>query len=179
MVTTAEDEWVVMMHRSDGRKQLVQGLTVPRITCDFPLIPLDAAEKDLKMADPSNDTLQRCTVPPLAGGVIDVLLGIKYNTIFPEPVHTLPNGLTIYKSKLASYQGRYDSCIGGPHSSFEILADAAGGTAQLLAHFVSGLQVFRQWGAQKITSIDMTEEEITRACEWNGVESEIKRVKGV
>ena len=102
LTTTAEDEWAVLMPRTDGRKQLIQGLTVPRITSDFPFIALDAAVEALKKDDPSNKMLQKCRVPPLAGGVVDVLLGIKYNSIFPEPIHSLPNGLTIYRSKLAS-----------------------------------------------------------------------------
>ena len=41
LTTTALDEWIVMVPRADGRKQLIQGLTVPRVTCDFPLISLE------------------------------------------------------------------------------------------------------------------------------------------
>ena len=75
---------------------------------------------------------------------MDILLGIKYNNVFPELIHSLPCSLSIYRSRLASYKGMYDCCLGGPHSSFEVLTDIAGGTAQLLSHFVEGLASYRQ-----------------------------------
>ena len=177
MMTTAEDEWVVLMQRADGRKQLVQGLTVSRITSDFPMLALDAAERALKDDDSTNEVLQRCRVPPLAGGSVDVLLGIKYSNIFPEAVHSLPNGLTIYRSKLASYQGKYDCCIGGPHSSFQILANIAGGPSQLLSHFVDGLRAYRQWGPPKISSLCLTEEEEILANDFNMEETDMSEMK--
>ena len=175
--TMAEDEWVVLMPRVDGRKQLVQGLTVPTITCDFPLIPLDAAIADIKNDNPSNAELQNCKVPPLAGGVVDVLLGIKYNSIFPEPVHSLPNGLTIYRSKLTSYQNQYDCCIGGSHTSFQVLANIAGGANQILAHFVEGLQIFRKWGPPSIKHITLSDTEEQIACDLNIAESDMVEIK--
>ena len=177
ITTTAEDEWVVLMPRSDGRKQLVQGLTVPKITSEFPLISLDAAVQALKDDDISNEILQKCRVPPLAGGSVDVLMGNKYNSIFPEPVHCLPNGLTIYKSRLASYQGRYDCCIGGPHSSFKVLANLAGGPAQLLINFVDGLRAYRQGGLPKITSLCLTSEEEMQATYFNTEEGDMEELR--
>ena len=99
-----------------------------------------------------------------------MLLGIKYNSIFPTPVHTLPSGLTIYRSRLASHGGKYDSCIGGPHSSFSILANLAGGAAQLIGHFVDGLKAYRQFGPPKLSAIAMTKEEIHLANEYNAAE---------
>ena len=159
LTTVAEEEWVVLLARTDNKKQLVQGLTVPQVTTDFPMIDLSSAVNALKSDDPTNQTLQRCRVPPQAGGTVDVLLGSKYLSIFPEPIHNLPNGLTIYRSRLASHQGQYDCCIGGPHSSFKVLASIAGGTAKLLANFTDGLQVYRQCGPPKISSLPLLEKE--------------------
>ena len=170
LTTQALDEWVVSVPRSDGRKQLIQGLTVKKITSEFPMTNLEAAFKEVREDDPSNTILQECKVPALAGGVVDMLLGIKYNSIFPTPVHTLPSGLTIYKSRLASHGGKYDSCIGGPHSSFSILANLAGGAAQLIGHFVDGLKAYRQFGPPKLSAIAMTKEEIHLANEYNAAE---------
>ena len=70
-------------------------------------------------------------------------------------MHSLPNGLTIYKSKVAPHAGQYDCCIGGPHSSFQVLTTLAGGTARLLANFVDGLRTYRQWGPPRITECDV------------------------
>ena len=173
LTTTALDEWVVIVPRTDGKKQQIQGLTVQKVTCDFPITSLDAAVQDIKDDDNSNETLQKCRVPPLAGGAVDVLLGIKYISIFPEKVHSLPCGLTIFKSKLASHEGRYDCCIGGPHSSFKVLAGIAGGTAQLLGHFVDGLRTYRQWGPAKISSICMTDDDVLQATKFNTAEGDM------
>ena len=175
--TVAEDEWVVLMPRVDGRKQLVQGLTVPTITCDFPLIALGAAIADIRNDDPSNEVLQNCKVPPLAGGVVDILLGIKYNSIFPEPLHSLPNGLTIYKSKLSSYQNQYDCRIDGSHTSFKVLANLAGGANQILAHFVQGLESFRKWGSPSVKYIPLSETEQQMAYEFNIAETDMVELK--
>ena len=170
LCTTALDEWIVSVPRTDGDTQLIQGLTVPRVTSDFPLINLTAAVKEIKDDDPENQALQNCSVPAEAGGSVDMLIGIKYLSIFPKEVHTLPSGLTIYKSKLASHGGKFDSCIGGPHSSFTALASLAGVAAQLLGHFIDGLKVYRQFGPPSIKSIAMTEEEMMLAQEYNSKE---------
>ena len=69
-----------------------------------------------------------------------MLLGIKYSSVFPKEVHTLPCGLTIYKSRLASHGGKYNACIGGPHSSFTGMTGAAGGTITM-----TGSSNWRWW----------------------------------
>ena len=173
LTTKALDEWVVSVPRADGKVQHIQGLTVPRITSDFPHIDLVAATRDIKDDDLSNEHLQHCRVPPMAGGTVDMLLGIKYNSVFPKEVHTLPCGLTIYQSRLASHGGKFDSCIGGPHSSFTVLAGLAGGTAELIMHFMEGLKVFRQWGPPKIPIIAMCEDDIDLARKFNASEDDM------
>ena len=170
LTARANDEWVVGVKRMDGRTQLVQGLTVETVTAEFPTLNLTAAVADVKAADSSNQLLQRCQVPQLAGGSVDMLLGSKYLSIFPKEVHSLPSGLTIYQSQLASHGGEFDSCIGGPHSSFTVLAGLAGGTSQLLACFIDSLQVYRQSGPPRITSIALTEDEVKLAMEYNATE---------
>ena len=170
LTAKANDEWVASVKRADGKIQLVQGLTVDRVTSDFPMIDLAVAVSDIKSDEPSNTVLQQCTVPQLAGGAVDMLLGSKYLSIFPKEVHTLPSGLTIYKSQLASHGGKFNSCIGGPHSSFTALAGLAGGAPQLIASFIDGLQTYRQCGAPRISSIAMSEDEIVFAKEFNARE---------
>ena len=171
LTTTALDEWVVTVTRTDGKKQMIQGLTVPKVTSDFPMTNLVAAVKEIKEDDPSNETLQNCKVPTEAGGSVDMLLGIKFLSVFPKEVHTLTCGLTIYRSRLTSHGGEYDSCIGGPHSSFTALTGLAGGAAELLGHFIDGLKVYRQWGPPSIKSIAMTEDDIVLAKKFNAKES--------
>ena len=47
LTTKALDECVVVVPRTDGKKQLIQGLSVPRVTSDFPLTNLEAAFEDM------------------------------------------------------------------------------------------------------------------------------------
>ena len=51
------------------------------------------------------------------GGEVDILIGTLYNLIFPQPIHHLANGLTIYSCTLASYETTINATIGGPHLS--------------------------------------------------------------
>ena len=174
--TIANDEWLVSVARTDGKKQLVQGLTVPKITSDFPMINLEAAISSIKMDSPANTILQSCRVPASAGGSVDMLLGIKYISVFPKEVHTLPCGLTIYESRLASHDGLYNACLGGPHSSFTVLAGIAGGTARLLAHFVDGLKAYKEWGPSKLSCVSMTDDEIEFANRFNAAEGDLTEI---
>ena len=45
----------------------------------------------------------------------------------PKEVHSLPSGLTIYELQVVPYDNRVDSIIGGPHESFELMAQQVGG----------------------------------------------------
>ena len=100
----ARDEWLVSVERTDGYRQLIKGLTVDKVTCDFPMVDVDKAVSEVKRDKPGNRVLQECRVPQLAGGVTDVLLGNHYSLVHPDPVHTLESGLTIYRSKLVGHR---------------------------------------------------------------------------
>jgi len=70
MQTAANDEWLVAVPRTDGRKQLIQGLTVNKFTSDFPSINIETAVREIKQSDPSNTILPQCKLPPVAGGCV-------------------------------------------------------------------------------------------------------------
>ena len=54
------------------------------------------------------------------------MIGIKYNSIFPIPVHSLPNGLTIYRLQTSSHSKHFTAAIGGPHEFLnQIILDDA------------------------------------------------------
>ena len=146
----AGDEWLVQLNRTDGRVQLMKGLTMDVITADFPKISTGQAVQEVKDDLPDCVELQACRVPDLAGGTVDGLIGILYNAIFPVPVHTLPSGLTIYKTKLKSKFNKYNATIGGPHTTFEYLAGELGGAAALLTIFRQGLEKYHKLGPPKV-----------------------------
>ena len=173
---TAGDEWLVQLKRSDGRIQLMKGLTMDVITGDFPKISTAKAVQEVKEDLPSCLELQACRVPDLAGGSVDALVGILYNAIHPTPIHTLPSGLTIYKTKLKSRHDRYNATIGGPHKTFEYLAGELGGAAALLTIFRQGLEKYHKLGPPKVKAAPLIAEEIDFYTAYNTVEAS-KEVK--
>ena len=81
---------------------------------------LEATIKEIKHDNVQNTALQNCRASPIAGGAVDMLLGIKYISIF----HTLPSGLTIYESKLASHDGCYQESAGTAREGYGSLPGA-------------------------------------------------------
>ena len=53
-----------------------------------------------------------------------MIIGIKYNSIYPELVHQFPNGLAVYKSRLLPAIPGQSACIGGPIGALESLDNA-------------------------------------------------------
>ena len=172
--TKANDQWLCVMDTADGGKQFVEGLSVDKVTADFPQINLEDAVSDVRQGDAGNKLLQSCKIPSAAGGATDVLLGITYASIHPVLVHQLPSGLAIYKSALASHGNKYNCLIGGPHRSFDVCAGHVGGVSRLLAQFVQGIQSYRAWGPPKLEYAPTTFEEEIFAQEMNQKEGDLK-----
>ena len=164
---TAGDEWLVQLYRTDGRIQLMKGLTLDVITGDFPRISTAAAVQEVKNDKPECAELQACRVPDLAGGSVDGLMGILYNANFSVPVHTLPTGLTIYKTRFKSRHNKYNATIGGPHAT---LAGELGGAAALLTIFRQGLEKYHKLGPPKLKVAPLTMEELENYQAFNAVE---------
>ena len=161
---TVGDEWACLLDLADGSKQTIQGVTVEKITSDFPTIELSEATGEIKGSKPKDKALQRLRVPEEVGGQADILLGTLYNAIFPVTIHTLPCGLFIAKLKISSPGDKWTGIIGGPHQSFQALAEQTGSPSYLLAHFMEGLQNYRLLGAPKIRGpiITWEDEEFAR-----------------
>ena len=172
----ANNEYLCLMDLVDGRKQLIHGLSVDKITGTFPTFNLTEVEKELKTSAPNNKELQTLKVPPSVGGEVDCLLGIRYQNCHPVLVHSLDSGLSIFRVRLASHDG-FNAVIGGPHKAFDYLAGKSGNTAQLVAAFASCINDIRSCGefiAPKISSNMMTLEEEAFARTMNvGEEYEI------
>ena len=76
---------------------------------------------------------------------MDILLGIGYNKIYPEVIHTLPSGLQILKSRfLPAIQGEV-CCVGGPLGAAQNLVNNIGARASMsyLAHLMSGYNNYK------------------------------------
>ena len=94
---------------------------------------MESAIKDIKEAAPQFTWVQNAKMPETAGGHVDVLIGIKYNCLFPIPRFSLECGLTIYELRLSGIKG-YNAVIGGPHESFNFMLKNAGENTDLWVH---------------------------------------------
>ena len=173
----ASDEYLISVKREDGRMQHFQGVTMDTITTEFPEVNLEKATAEVLLSDPNNVALQKCSVPPSVGGEVDVLVGITYNSSFPELIHMLDCGLGIYRCRLASHDKRWNALLGGSHESFECLAEKSGNVSHLLANFVNGLKVFRTCGPPKLENCPMTIQEELYAKVLNARDTEVKDIK--
>ena len=154
------DEWACQPLTTKGHREILIGLTVPKITSNFPYVNLREATAELKASAPHNVDLQKLRVPDFVGGECHVLLGIQYSSHFPRLVHSLDSGLGIYEVKLHSH---YTAAVAGPHSSFNLLAGKLGNVALLLKKFTEGIDHWKDYGAPAPKSIGMTSEELKYA----------------
>ena len=122
----ASAEWAGLIPLADGSHQVVRGLTVPKVTQDMPKVDVHKIYESLKKRCRKNKQVQNLKVPKIVGGQIKMILGIKYQNIFPEIIHTFPNGLTIFKSKLMPASPGAVACIGGPVAAIGELAGVIG-----------------------------------------------------
>ena len=162
-------EWACSISLVDGTRQCLEGWSVDKITAPLPLVSLEKAEADIKASLPDNEELQKLGVDPIVGGEVDILLGITHNSIFPTSIHSLPNGLTIYKLQISPFDKRYNCAIGGPHESFQFLAEQAGSTSLVFANLMRQLENYKQMGPPKVNFSPMTVEEqelAIRHKEW-------------
>jgi len=167
LATRTRDEWVCFLPLVGGGLQKVRGHSMTRVTADFPRLNTEAAVQAVKEDAPDNLELQNCRVPPLVGGEVDCLLGIKYQNLFPEIVHILPSGLAIYRSKIRAHDGVSNAVIGGCHEAFEHFVGIAGGVAPLLASFEASLRDLHDGHMPQISSIPISYEEIQAAKKQN------------
>ena len=141
LVVHASGEWGSALPLSDGSHQLLRGLTVPRVTSDMPRMRLDPWFEKVKAIESENKQLQEISIPKELGGHVDMILGISFSLVHPEPIHTFPDGLTIYKSKFLPMNPGELACIGGPMASIEHMVQHAGArsTIRHLCNFLSNV----------------------------------------
>ena len=170
----ANDAWMVKCKMFDGISQVLEGLTVNQVTSCFPKVCLDDAIAEIKGDDKQNKLLQNAKVPNQVGGEVDILIGIKYNALFPTLIHMLPNGLGIYKLRIKSHGSKHNAVIAGPHSSFDQLLKKVGNMAYLLQTFQESVQHWRSIVAPKIRELEgppMSEKDELLAFNMNSQEN--------
>ena len=59
----AQDAWMVKIKMLDGSYQILEGLTVQKVTAEFPVIDVTEAVKAVKDSKPSDKLLQSVRIP--------------------------------------------------------------------------------------------------------------------
>ena len=97
----------------------MQGRCLDKVTGDFPTFSLKDAEKTIRDSymKSGGDFGELPCLPDNVGGEVDIMVGIKYLKYFPEQIHKLPSGLTIYEAAFSNYDGSR-GIVAGPHASF-------------------------------------------------------------
>ena len=127
IIVNASAEWASLIPLADGSKQAVRGLTMPNVTQDMPEINMVEVFDAIKKTHKDVKKIQNLNVPKRIGGSVDMIIGIKYQTIYPQLIHQFPNGLAVYRSNLMPAIPGQSACIGGPVGALEGLDDVFNG----------------------------------------------------
>ena len=142
MTVYASAEWASLIPLADGGMQAVRGLTMANVTQEMPKINMDEVFKAVKKTYRYEKSIQKLKVPKVLGGQVDMIIGIKYQNIYPELVHQFPNGLAVYKSKLLSVSGQ-SACIGGPIGALDGLGKIFAGNT--MGYMIQLTQVMKSY----------------------------------
>ena len=142
MTTNAKAEWASLIPLADGSFQCVRGLTLDRVTGDMPQVNLKSAMEEFRNSNKYDEKIQNIKVPDCVGGKVSMIIGIQYQSLFPTPIHTMSNGLTLFESKLLPSAPGYLGCIGGPVKCLEKICNSAGAqnTFQYMSFLVENLR---------------------------------------
>merc|ERR1712016_312908 len=88
----------------------------------------------------------------------------------------MDSGLFIAKVKIANHGG-YTAAIGGPHQSFNMMANHVGDAVRLMNCFVDGLRNYHDHGPPQLPAVMMTLEDQELARKVNA--AEVASVAGV
>ena len=166
------DEWMCSVELIDGTRIPLEGCSLDHVTSSLDKINLTIAENELKSSCPSNQELQNLKCSPCIGGEVDILIGMFYLKYFPKPVHSLPNGLTIYSLQIRSHDGSVNAAIGGPHESFAQMGVNYGSMAVVFANLTKQLENFKNFGPPSIQKALMSKEDMEFAHKFKELEME-------
>ena len=126
--STVGKSYVMSLPLIQGGRVAIEAYAVPEILAPLSKVDLSPALRYMKSCVSKDDTvhtkvkdeIQRASIFRFIEGCLDLLLGVKLLKIFPEIVHTLPCGLSIYRMKLKpASNAKY--CLGGPYYALQSL----------------------------------------------------------
>ena len=119
----------------------MRGLSVDTVTGPFGDIDMEPIMQEIKQAarnssNPNSRLVTKLRAPIEVAGETDMLIGLKYNNLFPEPIFTTPEGLTLFKSKFLPNSEGEVACIGGPSKALSQMVNHAG-VSQIMSIFTT------------------------------------------
>ena len=146
MIEYGDEKMHIELEPENGKRRVaaVTALRMKEVSTSFPVWPLTEAYGEIKRQYEAAgyDSVQLPTVEKSIGGKpVDIMLGVRYNRLFPTPVFFLPSGLGIYKSVIKGKDG-HNGVLGGPHDSW-VAAMKAAHTMGPAVFFTSELRAYR------------------------------------
>ena len=123
----------------DGSPQAVGVLAQYQVTSNMEHLELRRTLECIKGQYQEIKELQHLEVSQELGGEIDIILGLGYNKVYPEVIHTLPNGLQILRSKFLQAVEVEVCCVGGPLGVLSPMVQNIGvkSTMRCMSHLIT------------------------------------------
>ena len=77
-----------MLPLNNGFHQIVKGLSVDQVTGRFGNIDMGPVMGEIRTAAKNDKMVAKLRAPKVVTGETDMLIGIKYNILSPEPIFT-------------------------------------------------------------------------------------------
>ena len=139
----AAKSWTILLPLNDGTHVATSAYSVPHILGPLSPVNLAPAHQLIKNAAPNDIEIQRSQVYNYLAGNIEILAGIRLNSLFPEKVFQMTNGLALYKLKLASHDRGKSFCLGGPYEVINEMKEIFNESANFLNEIDNGLEQWR------------------------------------
>ena len=123
LTVSEKGEFTLCLPLASGEDAQVSGLSLPKLTTEFPRYELKEVEEDIRKRsfdEGGNDLVSKLPKLPdvIDGGDVDILIGCRYLRYFPKSVHRFDTGLEILESLFTSPDGT-KGVLNGPHEYFE------------------------------------------------------------
>ena len=145
------EHYTMQLPLMDGNKVAVDVYAVPQILQPMSKVDLEPAltyfkekaNNDHEMSDRTKEEIAKASIYRFVQGSLDLLLGVKLLGVFPQLVHTLSCGLSLFKMRLKpSSNALY--CLGGPYQSLSSLQSIFPDGALMLQQIDSYLSDWRE-----------------------------------
>ena len=144
--------YTILLNSLDNSKTAIDCYAVGKILDPLSKLDLRQAHDYLKVNVKENTSINQDTrieiskskVCSFIQGNLDLLIGVKSLSIFPELVHSLTCGLSIFRLKLASHDPEIKYCLGGPWNAAEGIINLFPQSSALLSEFSSGLKTWHE-----------------------------------